>query len=249
VTSSPPLVEAVGLFKDLGGRRVVDDVGLSVAQGACVALIGPNGAGKSTLLRLLVRLIEPDSGTIRLHGRDMRAASGAALRDLRRQTGFVFQQHNLVGRASVLTNVVHGALGRTGWWRACSHRLAPSALRDEAMACLTRVGLAAFAERRADRLSGGQSQRVAIARALMQRPGLLLADDPAASLDPAAGEDVMRAFRELVDRDGMTVVFTSHHIAHARAYADRIVGLRAGRVTIDAPTSACDSDTVDALYA
>jgi phosphonate transport system ATP-binding protein len=249
VTASPPLVDAVGLVKDLGGRRVVDDVGLVVAQGSCVALIGPNGAGKSTLLRLLVRLIEPDSGSIHLHGHDMRAASGAALRDLRRRTGFVFQQHNLVGRASVLTNVVHGALGRTGWWRACSHRLAPAALRDEAMDCLARVGLAAFAERRADRLSGGQSQRVAIARALMQRPGLLLADEPAASLDPAAGEDVMRAFRGLVDRDGLTVVFTSHHIAHARTYADRIVGLRAGRVALDAATAACDPATVDALYA
>jgi phosphonate transport system ATP-binding protein len=117
------------------------------------------------------------------------------------------------------------------------------------MGCLARVGLAQFATQRADRLSGGQSQRVAIARALMQRPGLLLADEPAASLDPAAGEEVMRIFRDLVDREGLTVIFTSHHIGHARAYAGRVVGLRAGRVVLDAPTTCLDGDAVDALYA
>lgn len=243
------IVATRDLSKDLGGRRVVDGVDLRVAPGSCVALIGANGAGKSTLLRMLVRLVEPDSGSIAIHGSDIRAAGGARLRDLRRRTGFVFQQHNLVGRASVLTNVVHGAMGRVPWWRAASHRVAPADVRIEAMGCLARVGLAQFATQRADRLSGGQSQRVAIARALMQRPGLLLADEPAASLDPAAGEEVMRIFRDLVDREGLTVIFTSHHIGHARAYAGRVVGLRAGRVVLDAPTTDLDGDAVDALYA
>ncbi len=249
MASADAIIDARGLVKELGGRRVVDEVGLRVAPGTCVALIGPNGAGKSTLLRLLVRLVEPDMGAISIHGADILAARGGALRGLRRRTGFVFQQHNLVGRASVLTNVVHGALGRVAWWGAISHRFAHAGLRAEAMGCLARVGLDSLAAQRADRLSGGQSQRVAIARALMQGPGLLLADEPAASLDPAAGEDVMRAFRNLVDREGITVVFTSHHIHHARAYADRVIGLRAGRVVLDAPSSALDAGAADALYA
>ena len=242
------VIEASGLVKELGGRRVVDDVAFSASRGECVALVGANGAGKSTLLRLLVRLVEPDAGSIRIHGVDAVGASAAALRDLRRRTGFVFQHHDLVGRASTLTNVVHGALGRVPWWRAFAHGVAPAALRAEAMACLSRVGLPHVATQRADRLSGGQSQRVAIARALMQQPELLLADEPAASLDPAAGEEVMGVFRALARAEGMTVVFTSHHVSHALGYADRVVGLRAGRVERDAPTASIDAGTVHALY-
>jgi phosphonate transport system ATP-binding protein len=243
------VIEASGLVKELGGRRVVDDVAFTAARGECVALVGANGAGKSTLLRLLVRLLEPDAGRVRIHGIDAVGASTATLRDLRRRTGFVFQHHDLVGRASTLTNVVHGALGRVAWWRAFAQGVAPATLRGEAMACLARVGLPHVAAQRADRLSGGQSQRVAIARALMQRPVLLLADEPAASLDPAAGEEVMRVFRTLAREEGMTIVFTSHHVAHALGHADRVVGLRAGRVVLDAPTGSIDAGTVHALYA
>lgn len=242
------VIEASGLVKELGGRRVVDDVAFVASPGECVALVGANGAGKSTLLRLLVRLVEPDAGRIRIHGIDAVGASTTALRDLRRRTGFVFQHHYLVGRASTLTNVVHGALGRVAWWRAFTQGVAPAALRGEAMACLSRVGLPHVAARRADRLSGGQSQRVAIARALMQRPALLLADEPAASLDPSAGEEVMGVFRALAREEGMTVVFTSHHVSHALGYSDRIVGLRAGRIVLDAPTGSIEAGTVHALY-
>jgi phosphonate transport system ATP-binding protein len=160
----------------------------------------------------------------------------------------VFQQHNLVARASVLTNVVHGALGRVPFPAACSHRLAPDSLRAEALRCLARVGLAALAQARADRLSGGQSQRVAIARALMQRPALLLADEPAASLDPVAGEEVMGVFRRLVDEDGLTLVFTSHNLEHARRFADRAVGIRDGRVAIDCAADRLDDAATGALY-
>lgn len=246
---APAVIEASGLVKELGGRRVVDEVAFTASRGECVALVGANGAGKSTLLRLLVRLVEPDAGRITIHGIDAIGASTNTLRDLRRRTGFVFQHHDLVGRASTLTNVVHGALGRVSWWRAFAHGVAPAALRAEAMACLSRVGLPHVAAQRADRLSGGQSQRVAIARALMQRPVLLLADEPAASLDPAAGEEVMGVFRALAREEGMTIVFTSHHVAHALGYADRIVGLRAGRVVLDAPTGSVDTGIVHALYA
>lgn len=243
-----PAVLAACLSKRFGDRLVLADVSVRVERGEAVALIGANGAGKSTLLRLFVRLIEPDAGEVRVLGVPVTGAAPAALRALRRRVGFVFQQHNLVDRASVLTNVVHGALGRASWLRASNHRFAPSTLRTEAMKCLARVGLAGLAERRADQLSGGQSQRVAIARALMQRPELLLADEPAASLDPAAGEEVMGVFRDLVRADGLTLVFTSHNLAHANRYADRVVGLRGGRVALDLPASALVDGITDGFY-
>jgi len=216
---------------------VLRGLSLAVPRGELCALIGANGTGKSTLLRCLLRLVEPDSGMVEVLGRDPRRLGGRELRALRARAGFVFQRHNLVPRLSALSNVVHGAIGRAGA-RAWHQALAPQALRAEAMGCLAEVGLAELALRRADALSGGQSQRVAIARALMQRPDLLLADEPVASLDPAAGREVMELLSGLARRRGITVLFTTHHMEHATAFADRIVGLRGGAVALDRPAAA-----------
>jgi phosphonate transport system ATP-binding protein len=231
-----------------GERVVLAEVGFALHPGGALLLRGANGAGKSTLLRCCLRLIEPDAGTIRLLGRDVRALDPAGLRALRAEIGFVFQKHNLVGRLSALSNVLHGAIGRAPFARAWFQSLAPRALREEAMECLHRVGLAAIAERRAARLSGGQSQRVAIARALMQRPRLMFADEPVASLDPAAGEEVMALFLDLIRRQGLTLLFTSHDLAHAIAFADRVIALRAGRIVLDAPAATLDVAQLRALY-
>ncbi len=116
------------------------------------------------------------------------------------------------------------------------------------MGCLERVGLAAQARQRVDSLSGGQSQRVAIARALMQRPAFVIADEPVASLDPSAGEEVMSLFAELMRQDGVTLLFSSHNLLHALHYADRLVALRAGRVAIDAPSRGQDRAALMAVY-
>jgi phosphonate transport system ATP-binding protein len=122
-------------------------------------------------------------------------------------------------------------------------------VRDEAMHCLDRVGLADIAGRRVSYLSGGQSQRVAIARALMQRPRLVFADEPVASLDPRAGEEVMELFVGLMRGEQTTLVFTSHNLRHALAYAGRVVGLRGGKVAIDGPTRQQDPERLHGLYA
>jgi phosphonate transport system ATP-binding protein len=254
LSATEPAVEALGelavrgLSKRFAATPVLAEVNLAVGKGEAVALIGPNGAGKSTLLRCCLRLVEPDAGQIRLFGEDIRALAPAALRRLRARVGFVFQRHNLVPRLSVLTNVLHGALGRRAGPSAWFQATAPRTLRAEAMDCLERVGLAHLAARRADRLSGGQSQRVAIARALMQRAPMLFADEPVASLDPAAGEDVMDCFRALVLRDRLTFVFTTHDLRHALDYGGRVVGLRGGRVAVDAPSAALDLPGLRALY-
>ena len=220
------------------GRPVFSDVSFDVAPGEAVALLGANGAGKSTLLRCCVRLIEPDAGAFEILGQQVTGLTPSALRRLRSRIGFVFQKHNLVPRLCGLTNVIHGCLGSRRDPRCWLHATAPETERVRAMECLDQVGLADYAMARADTLSGGQSQRVAIARALMQKPDLILADEPVASLDPSAGEEVMELFISLIQQHGLTVLFTSHNLRQTLAYADRVVALRQGQVIIDEP--ACD---------
>ncbi len=236
------------LAKNFGERRILDRIGFDVLRGQAVALIGANGAGKSTLLRCCLRLIEPDEGSITLLGEKAETLNRRALRRLRARVGFVFQRHNLVPRLSALTNVVHGAQARASGPAYWFHSVAPRRVREEALHCLAQVGLADFAAQRVDTLSGGQSQRVAIARALMQRPALVLADEPVASLDPSAGEEVMQLFVDLLKREKLTFLYTSHNLRHATHYADRVLGLREGRLVIDAPAAQADSVALRAIY-
>jgi phosphonate transport system ATP-binding protein len=239
-----------GLTKRFDAAQpVLAGVAFQVKAGQRVALIGANGAGKSTLLRCCMHLIRPDAGEVRLFGTPLAGLDAQALRRLRAQVGFVFQKHNLVPRLSALSNVLHGALPRTPLARAWLQSLAPAALRDEAMVCLERVGLSHVAMRRADKLSGGQSQRVAVARALMQRPRLIVADEPAASLDPVAGDEVMSLFSGLVKDQGLTMIFTSHDLVHAVKYADRVIALQRGEIVLDALSHEIDVAELRALYA
>ncbi|MEM6423107.1 MAG: ATP-binding cassette domain-containing protein, partial [Pseudomonadota bacterium] len=155
----------------------------------------------------------------------------------------------LVRRRTVLSNVVHGMLGEAGSWRAFSHVTAPAAWRDRAMEALASVGLADRAMARADTLSGGQQQRVAIARALVRRPALLIADEPAASLDPAAGREVMALFSRLCAAHGITLLFSSHDMVHAAKFSDRVIGLKAGRIDLDAASANLTAEALDATFA
>ena len=213
------------------GSPVLQDVSFAIPAGQSVALIGSNGAGKSTLLRCCMNLIEPDSGSVYLFGQPLQAQSTASLRHLRSQVGFVFQKHNLVPRLSALTNVLQGALARAPFGHAWFQGTAPRALREEAMHCLERVGLADKARHRADQLSGGQSQRVAVGDTLKQCIGAIRLD---ATL---GGKDV------LVDRVANDLALTAdpvrlaqilnNLIANAFKYGDNSspirVSARAGR--------------------
>jgi phosphonate transport system ATP-binding protein len=249
VAAQPADLTVRGLAKAYGqGQRVFDGIGFDIAPGATVALVGANGTGKSTLLRCCLGLVAPDAGEVTLLGADPLRARGAARRALRSRTGLVSQKHNLVPRLSVLTNVIHGLLGQVSGPRYWSHALAPRPAREAAMTALDRVGLAHLAQRRADGLSGGQSQRVAIARALVCGPRFLVADEPTASLDPAAGEEVMELFFRLARSEGTTVLFTSHNVEHALRYGDRVLGLAEGRLVLDAPARELTRADVGALY-
>ncbi len=229
-----PAVAARGLRIGYGAARVIEGVDLTVGPGERVALIGANGAGKTTLLRALIGLL-PAEGEIRVLGEPLGRAAGRTA--IRRRTGYVFQRHGLVGRRSALSNVVHGMLGQPGGWRAFSEMTAPGPWRRAAMAALEEVRLAEKAGERADRLSGGQAQRVAIARALVAGPALVIADEPTASLDPAAGDEVMALFSGLVARRGIALLYTTHDMAHATAHSDRVVALRGGRIAFDLPSA------------
>ena len=248
VTSDRIDLDVRGLVKGFGTDRVLDGVDLRVPHGQSVALLGSNGAGKSTLLRCCMRLVEPDSGEIRVLGQEIHRLSARALRSLRSRVGFVFQRHNLVPRLSALTNVLHGAQSRRAGPRCWFQGLAPRDLRAEAMRCLELVGLAHVADRRADRLSGGQSQRVAIARMLMQEPDFVIADEPVASLDPAAGEEVMRLLVNLLRERDLTLLFISHDLSHALQFADRVIGLRSGRIELDDAAANQDAGRLGRIY-
>ena len=233
-------------FKE--GEPVVDRLDFVVARRESVALIGANGAGKSTALRSALRLIEPDAGDVTLFDVPLMQTNGKSLRRTRADVGFVFQKHNLVPRLSALSNVVHGNLGRSGGIRGWSQMLAPETVREAALACLQRVGLVKHAMKRADQLSGGQSQRVAIARALMAKPKMIVADEPVASLDPVAGEEVMTTFSDLVREEGITLLFTSHNVEHALAFSDRVLALKAGRLVLDAPSDTLQANALRVHY-
>lgn len=231
------------------GTVALHGVTFSVRPGEAVALLGSNGSGKSTLLRCALGLDRATSGVVRVADVDATLARRRQLRRLRLHAGMVFQKINLIDQLSVLSNVIHGALGRSRDPRLWTARTAPDAVRREALGHLQRVGLAHVAARRADRLSGGQRQRVALARLLMQDPQLVLADEPVASLDPRAGREVMELLLEIARERGLTVVCALHQLELARDFSDRIVGLRDGRVVLDAATAQTSAEQLSALYA
>jgi phosphonate transport system ATP-binding protein len=212
-----------------------------------LAILGASGSGKSTLLRTLNGLVTPTSGSIRVLGTDVCQARGSQLRALRRGVGFIFQQFGLVGRLSVMENVLSGALGRIRFPRAGALAY-PRQLRLDALGHLERVGLADRAFQRSDTLSGGQQQRVAIARTLMQNPTVLLADEPVASLDPESSAAVLSLLLEICQERGLTVIASLHQVELARGWADRLVGMRQGRVVLDGSPKDTSSEDLMAIY-
>ncbi len=229
------------------GKLALVDFDLTVSAGELVVVLGGNGSGKTTLLRCITRMLRPTAGQVWLDGVDLANLTGERLRCARLTLAMVWQHASLVRRRSVLANVVTGALGRYGGlWTALGGL--PAAERRAAYAYLDEVGLTALAEQRAGTLSGGQAQRVAIARALAQRPQVLLADEPVASLDPEAADDIMRLLRRLAKDERLAVLCVLHQVDLAYAYADRVVGIREGRIVFDLPSSDLPRDAVRQLY-
>ncbi len=216
----------------VAGQPVLRGIDLAVDGKGITAIIGPSGTGKSTLLRCINRLVEPTRGEIRLHGQDLARLRGRELRLARRRIGMVFQEYNLVERLSVMENVLCGRLGYVPLWRAWTRRY-PAEDVERAFELLDAVGLPDHATRRADALSGGQRQRVGIARALMQRPDVLLADEPTSSLDPKTAVEIMELIARLAGAAGIPVLVNIHNVDLARRFAHRVVGMEGGAIVFD----------------
>ena len=199
-----------------------------------IALLGSNGAGKSTLLRCIIGLTPISSGKVTSLGHAFESSpTTTQLKEIRQQTGFVFQSHHLVKQQSSLSNVCHGLFGRAGSWRGWNQRICRGDWRKLAMQALDEVNLAHLSHQRVSTLSGGQAQRVAIARALVRKPKLLLADEPAASLDPIAGGEVMSTLQRSARLHQSAVLFTTHNLEHALDYADRVLVLANGNIVLN----------------
>ncbi len=227
------------------GTLALDSVNLELASGECCIVIGPSGAGKTTLLRSINGLVTLTSGSVLFNGERVTRRS---LRRIRSRIGMVHQQFNLVGRLPVMDNVMTGMLSKTGTLRSLL-KLFPRADVQRACRLLAQVGLEeSQLYRRAMYLSGGQQQRVAIARAFISRPDLVLADEPVASLDPTTSEDILHLVRSVSRQTGATVLCSLHQVELARQFADRIIGMRAGRLVFDGPPESLTDPVMREIY-
>ncbi len=234
---------------NFGSKKVLKDFDLTVEPGEAVALLGPSGAGKTTLLRLLNRALRPTSGRIFVDGKNLDELGREPLRKLRSGIGFVHQDLRLVPNIRVSQNILSGSLGRRNFWQSLLMFVKPN--NDDLLEVhrlLERVGIADEMFQRVDRLSGGQMQRVALARALFQKPGLLLADEPVSSVDPARAADLLKLITDIGRNDGLTLCVSLHDPALARQFFPRIIGLRAGGLVFDKAPQDITIAEIEDLY-
>jgi len=239
-------IDDLSYHHDGAETPAISQVSLNVGAGERVALLGPSGAGKTTLLTLLDGRLRDWQGRVSVLGVPFQPSRALPLAR-RTDTGFIFQEFALVERSTVVRNVLNGRLGRMPGWRAL---LGTSSREDIEIArsALADCGIADLADRRVDSLSGGQRQRVAIARCLAQDPQLILADEPVSNLDPARAAEILTLLTRAAQARGATTVFSSHQPELARRFADRVIGMRNGRIVFDVPARDLTEDATSALY-
>jgi phosphonate transport system ATP-binding protein len=207
-------------------------------------VIGPSGAGKTTLLNILARIVEPDQGSLVIDGKP---ANQYSSREFAHKVGVIRQQFDLVGSLPVIHNVLAGRLKDWGFFKSCLSFLWPQD-RDMAVEALARVGLEDKIYEKTANLSGGEQQRVALSRLLVQRPELILADEPVSSLDPARANDILAMLVRLVKEENQTLIATLHTVEYAKKYFDRIIALRQGRIFFDLPVGEVTDEQLNQLY-
>ncbi len=233
--------------KYLNGVQALDNVNLEVKDGEFVAIIGLSGAGKSTLLRLVNKMIDITTGKIMIDDIEVNSVKGKELRMLRRSIGMIFQSFNLVKKTSVFNNVLSGRVAYHSTFKTL-FGLFPKEDKILALDSLDAMGILEKAFIRADQLSGGQQQRVALARALTQEPKVILADEPVASLDPVTTVQVMDGFKKVNKDFGITIIVNMHHVDLALKYANRIVGIKEGKVVYDGKPEGIDEKMLKHIY-
>lgn len=229
------------------GFQALNDICLKIDQGEFVAIIGLSGAGKSTLIRTINRIHPITSGTLTVDGVNVTGLRGKQLRQFRRKIGMIFQSFNLVTRTTVIKNVLAAKVPDLPLWRSILG-VFPQKDNLDALEALDKVGILEKAFTRADQLSGGQQQRVALARTLAQNPQIILADEPVASLDPVTAAQVMNDFRRVNQEMNITVLINIHHVDLALRYADRVVGIQAGRIVFDGSAKDVTQDVLSLVY-
>jgi phosphonate transport system ATP-binding protein len=232
-----------------GGTRALHGVSLVVPAGEHLSVLGSSGSGKTTLFRLLNATLRPTRGSVRVDGCDFSEMSTGELRGARRRIGTIYQQHNLVPSLTSLQNTLCGSLGRWSMAQTLRSIFYPAATDvQEAMHALELVGLADKRFSRADELSGGQQQRLAIARVLMQKPEVILADEPIASLDRALADEIISLLIRVGAQGKRTLIVALHKVELALEHFPRVIGLGEGRMRFDLPSNSVHDDVLQDLY-
>lgn len=229
------------------GTEALKEINLHIDKGEFVAIIGLSGAGKSTLIRCINRMHDITGGELLVDRVNIGALKGKAIRKFRRKVGMIFQSFNLVNRTNVIKNVLVAFAPENPFWRTVTGIYTKEQKR-QALEALNQVGILDKAYMRVDQLSGGQQQRVALARTLAQEPGIILADEPIASLDPVTSKRVMKDFTRINKEMDITIVMNIHHVEVALEYADRIIGIRAGKVVYDGKASTVGDEVLKMIY-
>lgn len=229
------------------GTKALTDINLSIEQGEFVAVIGLSGAGKSTLIRLVNKMIPLTHGQLTVNGKNVEKLYGYDLRRFRRKIGMVFQSFNLVLRTTVINNVLSARVADMNIFRVL-FGLYSREDRLLALESLHKVGILEKAYSRADQLSGGQQQRVALARTLAQKPSIILADEPVASLDPVTANQIMKDFARINKEENITVIVNMHHVDLAMKYAQRVIGIHKGKIVYDGPSQDVTESTLKMIY-
>lgn len=229
------------------GYKALNDVSLEIEQGEFVAIIGLSGAGKSTLLRTINKMHDFTDGTLEVNGQSVKDLKGKELRHFRRKIGMVFQSFNLITRTSVIKNVLTSRVPDLSPMKSL---LGLYSKEDKvaALEALDKVGILDKAYFRTDKLSGGQQQRVALARTLAQKPEIILADEPVAALDPVTAKEVMNDFKRINKEMNISVLINIHHVDLALEYADRVIGIKAGKIIYDGPSDQVDDAVLEKIY-
>lgn len=228
-------------------EKALNDINLTIEQGEFVAIIGLSGAGKSTLIRTINKMIDISDGELIVNGSDVKNLKGTQLRNFRQHIGMIFQSYNLVNRVSVLKNVLLAKVSSLNWFKSLFGIFSKED-KIKALEALDQVNILDKAYVRADQLSGGQQQRVALARTICQNPEIILADEPVAALDPVSANQVMKDFKHINEEYNITVLINIHHVDLALKYAKRVIGIKAGSVVYDGPSSEVDEQVLKIIY-
>ena len=229
------------------GTKGLDNVNLKINRGEFVAIIGLSGAGKSTLIRTINRMIDITDGNLIVNGKNVKELKGKQLREFRRKIGMIFQSFNLVTRTSVIKNVLTAKVPDIPFISSI-FGIFTKEEKIQALEALDKMGIVDKAFIRADQLSGGQQQRVALSRTLAQNPEIILADEPVAALDPITARKVMEDFKKINREMNISILINIHHVELALNYADRIVGIKDGKIVYDGSSSEVTEEILETIY-